>query len=178
MIKLELHENGRPIKIPSLLNLVPNNVDWSRVNYVIIKHKELGFLQLENGKLKWVQSSNALDNKHLRLATGDTTLDLLPDEGSPSLREFKDGKVVFIPLRLEICWMHVVEPSTGKKKKRYAKEWVANSSFTIPNLSEVPVREGWTFRGWSYKGKKVNQYTEFQPEDAGETIYADFLQNF
>ena len=178
-MKLELHENRRPVKIPSLLKGFENNIDWSRVNYVVVKHKELGYLQLENGTTpKWVQSENAYDPKHLRLKTGDITLDKLPDEGSPSLREFKNGKVVFMPLRLEICWMHVVEPSTGKKKKRYANEWVADSEFTIPDLNTKPTREGWTFRGWSYKGAIVDGYTRFTKEDAGGTIYADFLENF
>ena len=178
-MQLELHENKRPVKIPSLLKGVPNDVAWSRVNYVLAKHKELGYLQLENGTTpKWVQSEDPYDPKHLRMKTGDVSLDKLPDEGSPSLREFKDGKVVFVPIRLEICWMHVVEPSTGKKKKRYAKEWVADSEFTIPDLDKAPVKEGWIFRGWSYKGRPVNSSTKFKPEDAGGTIYADFLENF
>lgn len=178
-MQLELNYKKRPVKIPSLLKGISNDVAWSRVNYVLVKHKELGYLQLENGITpKWVQSDNPYDSNHLRLATGDETLDKLPDEGSPSLREFKDGKVVFVPLRLEICWMHIVPELGGGKKKRYSKEWVANSEFTIPSLDDVPYKEGYIFRGWSYKGKPVTSSTKFKPEDVGGTIYADFLENF
>ena len=177
-MEIGLNEKKKPVVIPSLMDNVPNEILWSKVIYVLVKHKELGYLQIEDNVPKWVKSDDPYDEKHLRLETGDTRLDLLPDEGSPSLQELRDGKAVFVPFRAEICWMHVVEPATGRKKKRYAKEWIANNNFTIPDLEVKPIREGWTFRGWSYKGKYVNHLTEFTPEDAGGTIYADFLQNF
>lgn len=178
---LELH-NDRYVKIPNLFQLIPNNVEWSRISFVLVKHKKHGYLQIVDGQPKYVQSSNPYDTRHLRLYTGSVELDKLPNTGSPSLAELRSGEAQLVPVREEICWMYVGIKKNGTEdggiSKRYAKEWVANSKFTIPNLSKIPVKKGYTFRGWSYNGIKVDENYQFNPEDAGGTIWADFVENF
>lgn len=177
---LELH-NNRYVKMPNLFQLVPNDIPWSKISFALIKHKQHGYLQIVDGKPKYVQT-DPYDEKLLRLIVGSTDLDILPDKGSPSLEELEKGDAQIIPVREEIRWMNVGVKKNGTDEggisKRYAKEWVACNKFTIPFLKNVPVKKGYTFRGWSFNGKKVDENYQFNPEDAGGTIWADFVEDF